>query len=90
MDAFGGKIGALAGDKAKINSGEIAKNTKKILRSVNVNVTGNVNRTIKQTARGIKNVAPKVNDQFQKSVKNVFKTKTLEPINKFKENTNEK
>ena len=27
---------------------------------------------------------------FQESVKNIFKTKTLEPINKFKENTNEK
>ena len=94
MEAFGGKIGAVAGDKAskliKINSGEIAKNTKKILRSVNINVTGSLNRTIKQTAKSIKNVAPKVNNQFQESVKNIFKTKTLEPINKFKENTNEK
>ena len=94
MEAFGGKIGAVAGDKAskliKINSGEIAKNTKKILRSVNINVTGSLNRTIKQTAKSIKNVAPKVNDQFQKSLKNAFGAGTKTKIDISKERTNEK
>jgi RHS repeat-associated protein len=93
-EVIGGKIGKYAGGKASkiidINSGAIAKNTKKVLRSVNIKITRNLNNTIKQSARGLKAFAPKVNNQFQESVKNVFKTKTLEPINKLKENTNEK
>ena len=93
-EVIGGKIGKYAGVKASkiidINSSAITKNTKKVLRSVNVKITRNLNNTIKQSARGLKTFAPKVNNQFQESVKNVFKTKTLDPINKLKENTNEK